>query len=307
MSYEENQPIALALGFFDGVHQGHAALLHAVSAFPNPAALTFDCHPSSALSEEKIPLLSNIEDRCWIFNTYYQIPKVIVTPFSQVQHMPWEDFLEEYLVKSLHVSHIVAGHDFRFGRNGEGTTDKLKNKCDTLGITCEIIPAVSYKNVLVSSTHIRHLIETGEMALANEFLGHPHILSNEVEHGNKIGNKILGFPTVNLSVPDSVLIPAFGVYACRIWVENRVFNAVTNVGIRPTIEEEHKAVSVEGFLLDFAEEELYGKVLRVEFHHLLRNEQKFENLEALSQQIAKDVSATTSFFQALEHNPPPRT
>ncbi|MFI3254722.1 MAG: riboflavin biosynthesis protein RibF [Eubacteriales bacterium] len=291
------EEVALALGFFDGVHRGHGALLERVKAHSAQSAVfTFDCHPGTLLGTKSSSLLSSVEDRAWLIENNYGISKMVVAPFSAIQQMPWMTFVTEYLKEELCVTHVVAGHDFRFGRGGMGTAQRLQELCPQLGMTCDIVPPVKLDEVVISSTHIRALIQNGEMEKATSFLGHPHILSNEVEHGNQIGSQILGFPTVNLSIPEDVIVPFFGVYACRIWVGERVFHAVANVGIRPTVEEPEKKVRVEAFLLDFPEETLYGKTLRIEFHAHLRGEIAFENFMALSQQIGRDVQSTRDFF-----------
>lgn len=294
----EHDALSLALGFFDGVHQGHGTLFQAVKQHSaKSAVLTFDRHPGNHLGTKNVPLLTAIPDKKWLIAEKYKINHVIISPFADLCTMEWEDFVADFLQKKLYVTHVVAGHDFRFGRGGLGDAEKLQKKCHGLSMTCQIIPPITLHNRTISSSHIRSLIEAGDMKEAIEFLGHPHILSNTVEHGNKIGSKVLGFPTVNLSIPPDVITPAFGVYACRIWVENQVYTAVTNVGIRPTVTEEvDKSVSVEGFLLDFPDTELYGQTLRVEFHHHLRPEMKFENFAALSAQISQDVETTRQFF-----------
>lgn len=288
----------IALGFFDGVHQGHGALFETVTSHVGKSSvLTFDCHPESQISSQKTPLITTLEDRKWLISTQYHIHDIIVLDFNEVHNMDWYDFIADYLKNQLSVTHVVAGHDFRFGHNGEGDAQKLQQTCTKLQMTCDIIPAVTLDNVVISSTHIRSLIMNGNMAEAVKFLGHPFILSNTVQHGNKIGSTVLGFPTVNLSIPEDVITPAFGVYACRIWVGERVFHAVTNVGIRPTVTDEiDKSVTVEGFLLDFPDEELYGRTLRVEFYHFLRPEKKFDDFSALTKQISQDVENTKAFF-----------
>lgn len=293
--------IAIALGFFDGVHLGHGALLGAVRKNPQglpSAALTFDRHPGTVLGKTQVPLLSTVEDRRLLMQAYYHLDQVIVADFSAISSMDWEDFVQQYLCQELGVGHVVAGHDFRFGHKGLGDGEKLRKKCQELGITCEIIPPVTLGQVLVSSTYIREQIEAGEMALACQFLGHPHLLSNQVEHGNKIGKSALGFPTVNLKIPPGIIVPPYGVYACRVWVEGTAYLAVSNVGIRPTLPDSHPdKVTVEGFMLDFPDRPLYGTRLSMEFHHFIRREEKFSNLQALTEQIAKDVETTVCFFR----------
>ncbi len=304
MKHDNKTTSAIALGFFDGVHRGHGALLERIadlSATALPTALTFDRHPATFLGKQSTPQLSTLLDRQWMLQHYYDIKQVVVADFSAIMTMEWEDFIEEYLQKTLHVVSVVAGHDFHFGRGGEGNPQKLQSTCKQLGITCEIISPVTQDDILISSTYIRKLIQDGEMGLAVGLLGHPHILTNQVKHGNKIGRSALGFPTVNLEIPDSIIIPKFGVYACRIWVEGVPYLAVTNVGVRPTITEHNlHNVTVEGFLLDFPDQELYGSTLRMEFYHYIRGEQKFPNLQALTAQIARDVETTVCFFRGIE-------
>lgn len=287
----------IALGFFDGIHLGHKALFEKVKSYGGESmVLTFDCHPHSYLGKDSVPLLSSQENRDWLCRELYGIHRVIVAPFGELCQLPPDRFVRDYLHQKLNITHVVAGHDYRFGKDGCGDVAKLQDLCQELGIVWDIIPPVRVEGELVSSTTIRKLLQEGNLSHANTLLGHPHILSNQVIHGNKIGREVLGFPTVNLSVPEGILTPAFGVYACRVWVGERVFSAVTNVGIRPTVTEEDKSVTVESFLLDFSGEELYGQGLRVEFHHFLRPERKFADFSALSAQIARDVEEGRRYF-----------
>ena len=158
-------------------------------------------------------------------------------------------------------------------------------------------------HITISSTYIRTLVAQGEMDRAVEFLGHPHVLTNRVTHGKKIGSSSLGFPTVNLQVPPQVIVPAFGVYATRVWVEGRSYIAVTNVGVRPTVEDNDGRVTVEGFILDF-DGDLYGKELRMEFYHRIRGEQKFPSLQELSQEIRRNAEETRAYFLAASQDAP---
>lgn len=294
----EKEPLAMALGFFDGVHLGHGALLQKVKETGlKSSVFTFDQHPSTLLEEKPVPLLSSTEDRMWLMKHHYHMDQVLLSSFSELCSMPWEVFIQDFLKNKHHVTHIVAGHDFHFGKGGQGTPEKMQEKCKKLGMTCDIIPPVSYGETVVSSTHIRKLLQDGKLEEANHFLGHPHVLSNRVQHGKKIGTNELGFPTVNLSLPEGVLCLPFGVYACMVWVGESSYRAVTNVGIRPTVEESStKKVTVEGYILDFPGYDLYGEVLRMEFFTFLRGEKKFKDFKELSKQIEKDVQATDLYF-----------
>ena len=295
-----NQNRVIALGFFDGVHLGHGALLRAVTTAADrlgavPCAFTFDQHPSAAITGQSVPLLSSVEDRIWLMRHYYGIKEVIVASFDAMMRMDWEDFITQYLIRDLGVVHIVAGHDFHFGYMGKGNPQRLKEKCAQLGIGCDIIGTVTQDGITISSTYIRTLIAQGEMERANQFLGHPHTLTNRVAHGKHIGSSALGFPTVNLSIPDQVIVPAFGVYATKVHFNGHSFMAVTNVGVRPTIQDNDGRVTVEGFILDFSGD-LYGQEVRMEFYKRLRGEQKFPSLQALAQEIGRNAQQTQEYF-----------
>ena len=290
----------VALGFFDGVHRGHGALLQAVTRAAQqleaiPCALTFDRHPGSVITGHPVPLLSSVEDRIWLMRRHYSIQEVIVMPFVGMQHMDWEDFVEQYLVRELGVVHVVAGHDFHFGYMGRGNPNRLRAKCEQLGLGCDIIGKVEQDDITISSTYIRTLIAQGEMERATEFLGHPHILTDRVNHGKGIGSTALGFPTVNLHIRPPIIVPAHGVYVTRVWFDGEYRNAVTNVGVRPTITDNDGRVTVEGFLLDF-DGDLYGREVRMEFFRRLRPEQKFHSLQALAAEISHNVQQTRDYF-----------
>ena len=311
----EKQRRVIALGFFDGVHLGHAALLQKVEKTAArlgavPTAFTFDRSPAAAITGKAVPLLSTLEDRTALMHGLYGIQEMVITPFATMQHMDWEAFIQRYLVEELGVVHVVAGHDFRFGYMGEGNPERLKAKCQALGVGCDIIPKVELDGVTISSTYIRTLIAQGEMERAVEFLGHPYRLTRQVAHGKRLGSR-LGFPTVNLRIPEGLIVPAFGVYATRVWVlpvwpDNHEppgpqhlpgegpYMAVTNVGVRPTVEDGDQ-VTVESFILDF-DGDLYGRTVRVEFYKHLRPERRFPSVEALVQEIQKNAEETREYF-----------
>ena len=293
----------IALGFFDGVHKGHGALLRTVAQAADrlgamPCAFTFDRSPTAAITGQTIPLLSSVEDRVWLMRRYYGIEEVIVAPFDGMQKMDWQDFVSEYLQKELGCVHVVAGHDFHFGYMGKGNPQRLQEKCRELGMGCDIIKKVEQDGITISSTYIRTLIAQGEMERANQFLGHPHTLTNRVAHGKKIGTTTLGFPTVNLLIPQGVIVPAYGVYATRVWFDGQCRCAVTNVGVRPTVEDNDGHVTVEGFILDF-DGDLYGHEIRMEFYKYLRPEQKFASMQALADEIRHNAQQTRDYFRQL--------
>lgn len=301
---------AIALGFFDGVHLGHAALLRrtvtvAREAGLIPTALTFDRHPASVITGSPVPLLTTAAGRGELMRRLYGISEVIVAPYDrQMMETPWRDFVTGFLVRDNGAAHVVVGHDFHFGYKGEGEPEGLRALCAQLGVGCDVVPKVELEGVTVSSSYIRELIRSGEMERAVRFLGHPHCIQGKVAHGKRLGSR-LGFPTVNLTLAPQLLVPAYGVYAAKAWLlsdgdaaserrEPECYLAVTNVGVRPTVDKDG-GVTVESYLLDF-DGDLYGRELRLELYHRLRPERAFESVEALRREIGRNVTQTRAYF-----------
>jgi len=289
----------IALGFFDGVHLGHGALmkkavLRAKELGVRSAVFTFDRLPRGAVTGAQVDLINSSADREKLIRRFYGVDEVMVVPFDDAMRtMPWDRFVEDLLVGELGARHLVVGDDHRFGYKGEGTAEKLKEKCRAMGIGCDVIEQVEVNGERVSSTYIRSMIVTGDMEKANAFLGHPHMLTGTVVHGRGLGHTI-GVPTINLSIPEGVVIPAFGVYVTKVKVAGGEYMGVTNVGVRPTVGES-TAVTVEPFLLDFSGN-LYGAEAEVSFYARVRQEKKFDSLEALRRQIQKDEAVVRSYF-----------
>lgn len=294
------QKKVIALGFFDGVHLGHGALLKRTVALAEtlnavPAAHTFAAHPSTLVTHQPTPLLSTPEDRAHLMKSLYGIQEVIVAPFDEgMMTMPWETFVTDYLIGGLHCAGVVVGHDYRFGYKGEGTPARLKELCAQAHVACEVVEKVTLDGRTVSSTYIRSLVEAGDMETAARYLAHPHLLRGSVRHGKGLGRK-LGFPTVNIVPAEGILLPAYGVYATKVTLEDgKTYPAATNVGVRPTVEDE-KQVTVEAFLLDF-QGDVYGQTVSLEFYRRLRGERRFDSLEALRQEVMKSAQQTREYF-----------
>lgn len=296
---------AIALGFFDGVHLGHGELLKMTSQRAEeidavPSVLSFDVHPDTLVFNREVLLINSAIGRQEIIKRCYGIDNVVFIHFNRrVMQMPWVEFIEN-LISELNIGWIVVGHDFCFGHRGEGTAAKLKAYCEERDIGCDIIPALSIDNVVVSSTYIRKLIAEGDIETANRFLGHPHTLSDTVHSGYHLGTK-LGTPTINMYFPEGVLVPKHGVYATRVFLDDgQSFCAVTNVGVRPTVGENNK-VNVESFLLNYSGN-LYGRQVRLEFLSYIRPEQKYDTVELLGQQIKKDAMIAQEYFVKAKEN-----
>lgn len=286
----------IALGFFDGVHLGHASLLkmarqRAQELGLRPAVISFDLHPDNLVAGEQVQLINSIQDRREILQRVYGIEDVILVHFDEnMMHMAWDAFVEDVLVEQYGAKHLVCGYDFRFGDKGTGNPQRLREKCRELGVGCDVMPRFSLDGITVSSTYIRSLLERGDMEEARRFLGHPHCLSGPVVHGRALGRTI-GIPTANLLIPENVLVPAFGVYATKLVLPGGVEKlAVTNVGVRPTVDDS-QLVTVEPWILDF-DGDLYGQTIRVDFYRRLRGERKFESLQALQQEIFRNAQET---------------
>ena len=296
------RPTVIALGFFDGVHRGHGALLTrtvevARQLDATPAAFTFDRPPKEVVTGKPVPLINSAQERQELMERLYGIQQVIIAPFDrEMMTMPWQDFITELLVKRYGAVHLVAGHDYHFGHKNAGDPVLLQQKCRELGLGCDIIPKVELEGITVSSTYIRQLVESGQVERAAEFLGHRHCLSQTVRHGFRLGRTI-GIPTINFTVPDHVLVPEKGVYITRVYLpDGGSFAGVTNVGTRPTVSDSDQ-VSIETFLLDF-DGDLYGQTVRLDFHRRLRGEVKFPSLEALRQEIQRNIQQAEAYFEA---------
>ena len=231
----------IALGFFDGVHLGHGALLRraveeAKKRGCESAVFTFDRPPKEVITGVPCPLINSPEDRAALVKRLYGIDEMLMVPFDdEMRTTPWDRFVTDILVGRYGAVHLVAGHDHHFGHKNQGSPELLREKCAELGLGCDIIPAVTIGGVTVSSTHIRKLLEEGDVETARAFLGHPHVLTQTVGHGRQLGRTI-GIPTANLVAPPHVLLPRRGVYAAKITLpDGRAFGGVTNVGVRPTV------------------------------------------------------------------------
>lgn len=296
------QPIrrAIALGYFDGVHCGHQALMNcaverAKQTNSKSAVFTFDVHPSTLVSKKDVPLLTANSFRRDEIKQLGHVDEVIFGHFDEAMRtMHWKDFISKLLVEQFGAVWLISGKNNRFGYKGQGTPEGMAEMCKELGIGYDCIDDVKINGIVVSSTHIRNLIANGDMQGATKFLGHPYTITGFVEHGRKVGTKVLGVPTLNIPLPTEMAMPPFGVYATRVIVDGVAHIAATNIGIKPTFVD-GGAPTIEPHLLDFSGN-LYGKQIHVELHEFLRPEQIFENTDELKKAIMKNVEQTRAFF-----------
>ena len=293
----------IALGFFDGVHIGHSALLREVLAIAEEkqliaSVITYDMHPHALVTGRSVPLINSAEDRARLMKSLFGIDDVIILHFDrETSNMPWDEFVCT-LASEFGAMHLIAGHDHRFGRDGEGNAELLQAKCAELGIGCDIVEPVTHRGELSSSTLIRGFLKSGDIASANEYLGHPHVLTDYVRYGYRLGRK-LGTPTINMTFGEGVLVPAYGVYATRVRLDgDGIHLGVTNIGTRPTVSD-GTAVTAETHILDF-QGNLYGHNVQLEFFARIRGEIKFEDTDALRAQIRRDCDDVREYFRAKQ-------
>lgn len=277
-----------ALGFFDGVHLGHQALLAAAVKLAKQVgakagAITFATHPDGLVSGNAPGLLTTQELRNELLRLY-GMETVWVLPFDEtVKNTHWASFLSQLVEAGA--AGFVCGDDFRFGSGGLGTAKKLEAFCNKRGIPYGIVTQRMQDGRRVSSTDIRALLEQGQLERANGLLGHPYFLTGTVVQGRQLGRTI-GIPTANILLPPELAVPKLGVYACLADVDGKRYKAVTNIGSRPTVGGHQ--VRAESWLLDF-EGDLYGKRLTLAFLRFIRPEQKFDSLEELKKQVQGDA------------------
>ena len=286
-----------ALGFFDGVHLGHQALLRECKQLAQAhgcrtGVVTFLGHPDELVSGRKTPLINTCQDRRRLLKQF-GVEEIVELPFDRaLMEMPWQDFYA-LLRRDHQAVGFVCGHDFRFGCRGAGNALLLRKVCDKDGLLCAVVPEQKLGDVTVSSTQIRTLLQQGDLEEAERFLGHRHILTGPVVSGQQLGRR-LGTPTANLALSEGLCPLPYGVYICRAKAPGIDCPAVTNIGIRPTVG--GNQVTVEPWLLDF-EGDLYGQELTLEFYRFLRPERKFPSLEDLKKEILKNRDETRKFFE----------
>lgn len=282
----------VALGFFDGVHMGHGALLKkTVSAASeigaSPSVMTYSRHPSEVVGKVPVKLINTTEERKALISGLYGISDIVVKEFTkEYSVLSCEEFFDRIIISELNACHVVAGYDFRFGKGGSGDAEKLRALCDEKDIGCDIIDVVKFGGFAVSSSRIRGCIENGDMEEASRLLGHYHSIISEVSHGANLGARI-GFPTANQEFAENVQLPKLGVYLSRVTLGDRMYCGVTNIGVRPTVTDEKKP-RAETNILGFSGD-LYGRKMTTELVKFLRGEMRFASVSELSAQIERDI------------------
>jgi riboflavin kinase/FMN adenylyltransferase len=291
----------ITIGTFDGVHLGHQKIIENLVQTANEVGgesvlMTFSPHPRMVLfpDSHNLQLIQTEEEKYKKLATT-GIENCIIFPFTfEFSRLSAMEFVRDILVNKLNIHTIIIGYDHQFGRNREGNISYLQEVSSIYDFQAVEIPAREIDAVNVSSTKIRRAILEGEIELANQYLGNPHILTGKVIQGNQLGRTI-GFPTANIQVNDATkIIPGNGVYLVQVHYREFLLNGIMNIGVRPTVGESVEN-RIEIHIFDF-NEDIYGQELQVLVIKKVRNEFKFDSVDQLASQIAEDVRFARDFF-----------
>lgn len=293
----------VTIGTFDGVHIGHQAIFKEMRRIAQEiggetVVVTFHPHPRQVLSigTERLRFICSQEEKLKKIEEF-GIDNVLIIPFTkEFASTPSEDFIKDYIIDSIHPSIIVVGYDHHFGKNRMGDYEMLTQLGKQYSFRTVQVEAQDVNEVAVSSTKIRNFLWTGNVKAANELLGYPYSVTGTVVEGNKIGRTI-GFPTANLDIPNEyMMINNPGVYACQTIIDGKLYDAMANTGLRPTVEDRTDGdFIIEVNIFDF-NGDLYGKTLKVWFLDRIRDEEKFKGLEALKAQLEQDREKVKEYF-----------
>ncbi|AUZ38717.1 MULTISPECIES: bifunctional riboflavin kinase/FAD synthetase [Bacillus] len=300
---EKQAKSVMALGYFDGVHLGHQKVIGTAKQIAEEkgltlAVMTFHPHPSHVLGRDKEPkdLITPLEDK---INQIEQLGTEIlyVVKFNEVfASLSPKQFIDQYII-GLNVQHAVAGFDFTYGKYGKGTMETMPADLDGKA-ECTMVEKLTEQDKKISSSYIRTALQNGDVELANVLLGQPYFIKGIVIHGDKRGRTI-GFPTANVGLNNSYIVPPTGVYAVKAEVNGEVYNGVCNIGYKPTFYEKRpEQPSIEVNLFDF-DQEVYGAAIKIEWYKRIRSERKFNGIKELTEQIEKDKQEAIRYFNNL--------
>ncbi|MCF6223270.1 MAG: bifunctional riboflavin kinase/FAD synthetase [Flavobacteriaceae bacterium] len=299
---EKKHNSILTIGTFDGVHIGHQKLIARLNQTKNKpedksVILTFFPHPRRVIQySSEIKMLNTMDEKIQLLNKF-GLDHLIIEPFTkEFSQLSALNFTRNILVNQLFIKKLVIGYDHHFGKNREGNFEQLQEYGTLYGFDVEEISVQEIENVSVSSTKIRKAIEAGQIEKANGYLGYPYLLTGKIVSGEGIGRK-LNFPTVNINIAeDYKLIPKNGVYIVKTKLKNEIKFGIMNIGNRPTVH--GKKQTIEVHLLDF-NADIYGEMIQVEVLKRLRDEQKFDSVSLLIQQIKKDETKARQWIKNL--------
>lgn len=297
----KNQGTAVALGYFDGIHLGHKAVLDTALEWAEkenlvPVVMLFDIHPRKLISGDVPPMLLREEKK----NEILTKMGFTVVPFNFREAMDYSpnEFIDRILIDGLNARVVSCGFDYHYGKGGRGDAKSLGDELERRGVKLFAEEAVLVDGEVVSSTTIRALIAKGEIEKANTMLGFCFSYDFTVKKGDGLG-RVLGFPTINQGFPEDFIVPRYGVYASKVLLDNKWYPAVTNVGVRPTVA--NSSMRSETCIFDFSGD-LYGKNVEVSLLRFIRDEIKFSDIDALSQQIERDIVTARNIYDEVSKN-----
>jgi riboflavin kinase/FMN adenylyltransferase len=301
--FHSDKKTILTLGTFDGVHIGHAAILKKLTQNTNDGqfestVLTFFPHPRMVLQgKSDLKLLNTINEKMELLEKI-GIENLIIHPFDEsFAQLSAEEFVKTVLVDQLHVQKIIIGYDHRFGKNRTANIDDLTTFGTQYGFEVEQISAQEINAISISSTKIRTALETGDIHLANEYLGYAYFLSGTVVKGKQLGRTI-GFPTANIKLEEEYkLVPKNGVYVVRAEIEDKHVFGMMNIGFNPTVQGKNR--TIEAHFFDF-DADIYNRNIKVSILQRIRSEKKFESVALLKMQLEKDQKEATTFVEHLK-------
>ena len=280
----------VTIGNFDGIHKGHQVLIEKATEYAKKnnvisTVFTFNNHPVNYFKPNSIKNIITNNDKIKILKTM-GVDYIINIPFDEyMTKISGYDFVKDILIDKLGAKKIIVGHDFTFARNKEGNIDLLKELSKKNGFLLEIVNPVKIDDIRISSSYIRKLILDGKVEDARKYLGRNYKLSGEVIHSKKLGRTIV-FPTANISIDENIIIPKVGIYATKVYVNGTIYYGATNVGYNPTVN--GNKLSIETNILEF-NDDIYGKIITIEFLERIRDEKKFNGIEELKEQLQKDT------------------
>lgn len=301
-AFKTEKKTIVTIGTFDGVHIGHKKIINKLIQTAQlfdceSVILTFFPHPRMVLQDEsEIKLLNTILERGVLLEKT-GLNNLIVHPFDKdFSRLTAEEFVEEVLVKKLNIKKIIIGHDHRFGRNRTANIDDLILFGEKYGFEVEQLSAQEINSVSVSSTKIRKALNIGNVLLANEYLGYAYCLSGIIQKGKQLGRTI-GFPTANLYITESYkLIPKSGVYIVKSFINKQLVFGVMNIGTNPTVGGKNQSIEIH--YLNF-NADLYHQKIEVSLLYFIREEQKFESISLLKEQLQQDVLVASTFLNKV--------
>lgn len=289
-SYSGQKRSAVTLGKFDGLHLGHQKLIDKIISYASDECESIVC----AFDMHRDSLMTGRERR------EHLEPKVdwlIDQPFTKaLREMEAEEFIDRILYKVLRAAHIVVGTDFSFGYGKRGNAALLQKMADQYGYTVDVIEKERYLGTVISSTYIKDALAQGDVKLAERLLGYPYEMTGIVRHGKQLG-RTLGFPTMNIEPEKNKILPRFGVYACRVRIDGKWYDAVGNAGIKPTVTDEQRRL-LEVFVYGY-DGDAYGKEITAQFCEFERPETKFGSVEELKNNVMRDMRYGERYFAAL--------